>query len=739
MNNVRPSLSMLPIDDIAAELKSNKANRKFMTREDKATDVMNVAGIKADRIAISAENHDRETIKNALNLNGVPADGYVTKEDGDKFLKVSTELSETVSSEIRNLRDELYQLYSELSKKGFIDNTVKYEGFVEGFKRGNILYEDYICGITNAMIGRAKELYISDIQMLHYFEEGKSFVVKRSDTSQEQVVKSLGVNEAGKVTFEPAINFLDSVDNVGLFKSCGQYVNSTFSFSEIKKSVSEQIDRYYTQSDDTDTKYLTIKKSKCGYAVTFKVPRNIKSVQGIAGALSKFAVRAQAVNGPGGLRCHVVDFDSLFKEGQLDPKFDNIDDAIKKGYVLASSDIVYATKDNTAMENDVYFDFYGGVHTNYANGTISENSVAKGEVDFIKEASIKNTEPDAKVVVDFETADNFPILKDAKYCFVIESLGATEDSYWRLRFSYFNNNDYVDDLQRRNASYIYQSIDSTGIVGDDKCIKIVDDVAKYDLIYTLVVKDIIDEEEVGKEEGVYTARIILPRPIDVSRARLTMRINREGMYNVKEHNTEYTVFTLAPDTPTSHTPSDTRFRIDDPIIIGNVLAKVKRVSTTEIEVQHSAYLDERIVKYYTRTVYDQKTDSYVKKTSIPVYRMGYMPSIKAKLVDWESFDESDAKFNCKDITKNPVPLELMAVMPDKYKTNTRISDRLLFEATLGKEGEYNLLANEFELQVNWKSPFSAKEINEIKDGKDRNFKELIGRIHDLALSFDKHY
>ena len=91
MNLTRPSLSLLPMEDIAAELKSNKANRKFMTREDKATDVENVAGIIAERIAISAEGHDRETVQNALKLNGVSADGYVTKEQGDKFLQVSTD------------------------------------------------------------------------------------------------------------------------------------------------------------------------------------------------------------------------------------------------------------------------------------------------------------------------------------------------------------------------------------------------------------------------------------------------------------------------------------------------------------------------------------------------------------------------------------------------------------------------------------------------------------------------
>ena len=739
MNLTRPSLSLLPMDDIAAELKSNKVNRNFMTREDNATDVDSVAGIKSNRIAISAEGHDRETVKNALNLNGKPASEYISRKDGEQFLKVSSELSEVYSEEIRNLRNELYNLYGELSKKGFIDNTLKYEGFVEAFKRGNILYEDYICGIASAVIGRAKELYIADVKMAHFFEEGKTFVIKRSDTEEETVVKSLGVNAAGKVSFEPAVNYLDSMDKIGLFKTAGEYINNTFSFSEIKKSVSEQTERYYTQSDDTDTKYLTIKQPYTGYAVTFKVPRSVKSKEGIAGALSKFAVRAQAVNGPGGLKCHVVDLSAVTENGQLDPKFDNITDAINKGYVLASSEIVYATRDNSSMENDVYFDFYGGVHSNYKNGTKSLNTEVDGEVSFLRNSE-EETEAEEITIQDFETADGYPILKDNRYCFIIECLGATQESYWRLRFSYYNNNNYVDDLHRRNASYIYKSIDTSGLYGDEKCIQILDDIAKYDLIYTLVVRDIIEEEEVGKQEGVYTTRLVLPRPIEVSRARLTMRVNREGMYNVKEHNSQYTIFTLEPNSATSHTPSDTRFKIGDKVIIGNAIATVKRVSTTEIQVENPVYLDERMVKFYTSTVYDSNVNGYVKKTSIPVYRLSYSPTIKAKLVDWDNYNDIIGAYESTDLTELPLDLELMTIIPDQVKTNERTSDRLLFEATFGKdESGNNLLANEFELQINWSSPFSAKEINEVKDTSDRNFKELIGRIHDLNLVFDRHY
>lgn len=736
MNLTRPSLTFLPMEDIAAELRSNKSNRKFMTRDDKATDVENVAGISANRIAISAEGHNRETVKNALNLNGVPATGYVTKEQGDKFLQVSTELSQVVSNEIENLRDELYQLYAELSKKGFIDNTVKYEGFVESFKRGNILFEDYICGISSAAAGRTKDLYISDIEKKHFFEKGKKFVIKISDTDEEQVVTSTGINNAGKVTFEPAVNNLNTISKVGLFKTNGEYNNSTFSFSNIKKAVSEQVERYYSQSDDTDTKYLTIKRPNTGYAVTFKVPRNIHSELGIAGALSKFAIRAQAVNAPGGLRCHVLDFDSIIQDGELNPKFDNIQDAIKKGYCLASSNIIYSTRDNTAKENDIYFDFYGGVHKEYKNLPINNNSTADEEINFDLKAKTIN----ADSYEMFETADNFPILKDNKYCFIIECLGATDDSYWRLRFSYYNNNGYVDDLHKRNASYIYNSIASDSLINHEQCIQVIDDIAKYDMMYTLVVKDIIDEDELGKSEGVYTARIILPKPIDVSRARLTLRINREGMYNIKEHNSEYKIFVLEADTPTSHNPTDTRFVIGEKIIIGNSIATVKRVSTSEIEVENPVYLDDRIIKFYTNTVYDSNTNSYVKKTSVPIYRMGYIPSLKAKLVDWENYNSLINSFEANEISEEPMDFDFINIIPDKFKNNTRISDRLLFELEFGEDAnKKKILANEFELQIYWRSPFTEREINSIKDSNDRNFKELIGRIHDLSLSFDKNY
>lgn len=729
MNLTRPSLSMLPMEDIAAELKTNKVNRGFMTKEDIATDTDKVGGISNKRIAISIEG-DRNTVANSLKLNGLSASEYVTKEDGDRFINVADELSKISSDEIRNIKDELYQLYGELAKKGFIQSTMKYEGFVEAFKKDQVLYEDYICGISTSNVTKTQEIYISEPNLRHFFEEGKFFVIKRSDTGQEKKVKSLGVNLSGKVTMDSSVDFLSDATKIGLFKSNGQYTNDTFSFSQIKKAVSDSKERYYSQSDDTDTKYLTINEPGTGFAAIFKVPRNLNSSLGIAGALSKFAIRAQAVDNPGPLRCHVVDYSAVINTAGgmpiLDPKFSSVEDAINQGLVLATSSFIHPSRDNTISEQDVYFDFHDGVHDNY-------NKVAK-DINFFESELTESETP-------FKTADGFPILADKKYCFIIESAGISSSSFWRIRFSYYNNNDFVDDLHRRNVSYVYKAIDETGLTNGEQCLQVIDEINKYDIMYTLVVKDIIEEEEAGKKEGLYTTRVLLPNPIDVTRARLSMQINREGMYNIKDHNSEYTIFTLEPSSDGAHSPSDTRFKIGEKIVIGNRIGIIKRISTNEIEVEKAVELDERTISIYTTKKYDKKTNSVIKETTIPVYRInGFTPTLKAKLVDYSNFNELTNAFNAVDVTTKPLELELKNIIPTMNNDDVRISDRLIYEVDFGKSVDNkNLVGNEFELQIDWISPFSEKEINEVRDVKDSNFKELIGRIHDLTLTFDKHY
>lgn len=692
-NIVKPSLSFLPMEDIAAELRSEKANRRFMTREDKASDVVNVAGKDATTIAVAVSPTNRTTIDNALNLNGIPASEYLSKDEGNKILGVSTTMSTLFSEEVKDLRDELYQLENQLSKKGFVEDKVAYKGFHDSFKKSNIKYEGFICGIANAIIGNTEELAIGDLTKARFFEKNKKFIIRRDDLEKEVVVTSLGISSSGKVKFMPTVNFLDSTDAVSLYKTTGEYVRDSFSFSEIKRDVANPLkERYHMQSDDTRTAYQTINKSNSGYAAYFKIPNSA------AGALTKFGIRAKVEGTPGSLICHMLKKDAIYNsQGNFRVDFKNIEDAKEKGYWLATSQPVQSSQ--AATEQEVYFNF-------------------------------------------FDIASNkYPTVEGTQYLFIVECLAATEQDFWKVRFSYFQNgNDEHDDLQRYNNSFIYDKVLSTGLESDDDPIKVIDNIDKYDLLFTAVTRELIKEDEMGKQEGVYTANILLPNPIDVSRARLITRINREGCYFIEAHNNDYTIFTIKGENSTSHAAGNNRFREGDTIVIGNQTATINRVTGDQIEVKNPVRIDQRIFKFYSRTVFNPDTAKYETITRVPVYRMNYTVSIKPSLIDWDVWEGPTTGFQTTDLVEDPLNMPFSKILPDGSKTNKRVSDRLMFEADFGRnEDDIANVANYFELQIHWKSPFSYDEINDFKDQGDDNFKELIGRLHDIVLTFDKNY
>ena len=693
MNIIRPSLTLLPMEDIAAELKSDKSNRKFMTRDDKAKDVEQVSGIDAENIAVAVSPTNRTTIENALNLAGIPAEEYLNKTEGEKILGIANVMSQIYSSEIRNLRDELYQVQSQLSKRGFIDDVTPYEGFHDAFKKSNKKYEGYICGISRAIIGNTEELYIADLSKKELFEKGKRFVIKRHDLDTEVVVKSEGITASGKVTFYPTVNILDSLDAVGLYKSTGEYVKDSFSFSEVKKDVANPLkERYHMQSDDTRTAFKVINESGTGYAAYFKVPN------AVAGALTKFGIRAKVEGTPGSIVCHILKKEAIYDaNNNFKVSFKNIEEAKDKNLWIATSQPIQSSE--AAVESEVYFDFFD-VSTN-----------------------------------------KYPILQGTQYVFIIECLSATEYDYWKIRFSYFSNAfDEVEDLQKYNNAFYFEAQDPNDITNTKDALQVIDNIDKYDMLFTLVTRELIEEDEMGKQEGVYTAKILLPKPIEVSRMRLTSRINREGCYYVESHNDTYTIFNLVKETSTSHSVADIKLKEDDIIIIGNQIAKVARMSGNQLEVKEPVYIDSRVLKFYAKTEYNGTTGDYETVTRIPVYRMNYDISVKPSLIDWEKWDDVERRFATTDLCEEPMKLELMSVLPDGHKKNRRISDRLLFEGDFGRnDSDIANIANHFELQIHWKSPFSYDEINDFKDLNDNQFKELIGRIHDLVLSFDKNY
>ena len=154
MSLVKPSLTFLPMEDIAGDLVENQ---KLATQ-----DMLNKNTEAADKKYAYAVDGDTSTVNNAMNLNGVPAEKYLTNEDATKIIGTADEMAEIYSGEIQNLRDELYQMKTQLSKNGYVVEDGMYEGFHDSFKRHNIKYETFITRVAQSSVSLTDVLYIDD-------------------------------------------------------------------------------------------------------------------------------------------------------------------------------------------------------------------------------------------------------------------------------------------------------------------------------------------------------------------------------------------------------------------------------------------------------------------------------------------------------------------------------------------------------------------------------------------------
>lgn len=675
---VKPSISFLPMEDIAADLIENK---KLMT-EDKVADVIN----DSTKSLAKCIDNERNTVENSKKLNGKDADEYMTAKDGIKISGVADNMSVLFSGEVRNLRDELYQLKSQLCKNGYIEEETPYEGFQDAFRKNKIKYETFVSKILESSISLTDTLHIEDKSKIKDFEIGKHFIIKKIDTHEQQLVTVIESDKNGRIKFYPSSSLLFDKETVELHKTYGNYIKDSFSFSEITSGIDiEGRERYHMQSDDSSTELKKITSSNCGYAASFKVPKSC-TPKGKA-AITGFSIITQAFGTPGNLLCHIIKEEAAFTNEKLSPKFTSIQDAKDKGFLIATSQPIKA--ENAMNQDTLTFDFFN-----------------------------KNT-------------NAYPEITDIRYLFVIECTNADEDNFWKMMFSFYQGEaNSIEDLEKYNTSLVYKKISDDSDLSN-KSLNIIDGIDKYDLLFTLSTKDIIEQTEYGKPEGLYTTKIILPKPIDVSRARLTTRINREGCYYVESYDDTYTNFVLAKEDQYAYSAFDLRFDENDIIIIGNQIGRVKKSTSNKVQLQEPIYIDSRIEKLYTKNN---------TSTKIPVYRMNYNISIKPYLVDWNNFNTENKTFQSKDITDKVIDLNLVAVLPTgNNKIGSRISDRLLFECEFGIDNN-NIakLANEFELQIKWKSKFDFNEINK-KENIQNDLNELIGRIHEMILTFDKNY
>lgn len=226
--------SLLDMDSIAEYLNIAK---DFVTKNDKATDVEQVAGVDAEQIAVAVDKDDRTTVRNALNLNDHPDTYFLTATEGNGIIKDNTRIKSTYNNEIKELRDELYQLRDELAKSGIVTKYNTYAGYYDSFKTS---CPEHIYNAVAKSIENSSDQYsiiVKDDLYDKFDVEDKILLKNLDDDSTTVVTIDRKEPDFRTLHFTPASGFNIYKDKCEIYKSKGNLINGTYSFGEIIQNI----------------------------------------------------------------------------------------------------------------------------------------------------------------------------------------------------------------------------------------------------------------------------------------------------------------------------------------------------------------------------------------------------------------------------------------------------------------------------------------------------------------------
>ena len=293
------SLGQMPLEALDAYLSVVKGYTKT---NDRAVDTKYVAGVESELIAKAATNedgelvNDRETVQNALELNGKSADKYLLKEDSKSLLGDTYSVSTIISDELKALRDELYQTKAELAKLGLIKQGPVYNGFYDAFKNDNIRYNNEIITTlaqTNNESGTISTITVEDASA---FAVGEYIAIKTS--KETQVAKITSISNS-RIDITPAV--AGPLGNeTEIYKTAGTYNRGMFVFGE-KTGAYASSDIFKVIVKDGKRRQIikTLNTSFSGYA------SRCNNLYSIDGALNKIQVSLACDGNPGIIRAYL--------------------------------------------------------------------------------------------------------------------------------------------------------------------------------------------------------------------------------------------------------------------------------------------------------------------------------------------------------------------------------------------------------------------------------------------------
>lgn len=650
-----------------------------------AQDVEKVAGTNAENIAVAINSDNRDTVQNALKLNGIDADQYMMTSTGNSIQTKQIKMRKLYGDDLQNIKDELYTLRQELAKGGFIEDRGEYTGYVDTFRAAapKHLFSKLAVVTTT---GNADEIFVEDEDVFDSLDI-YDYIVLEAEDVQKFTIKQIAEKDKTRrvliLDSEIRGDVYSAENGMNLYLSYGINDEGMFKFARAAELMMASEENHTGLSDDTYKIMKHVTEPNKGFAYSFRVPEEKQ------GYVTSFEICAKAYGTPGSMICYLMDARDV--ENFHNP-------------VQAASDY------QTALANkDDSFHFFAASKPYVLSSAYGRRYI---KFDFLQDN------------------DMYPIMSQdeddtVRYVAIVECLDCDQNNYYDIQFLQHKNSEgHLSDLELNNITYHYERQKD----GSSKLALTTDDaINASDMYYHIVTRSIVEKEVYPEDKGLYSFRIETKDL--VNKARVMLRIRREGIWKAITGTPKAEAFynktiTIQDADPTNGIRTIPKLQLKSQTYKPLELRE-NNVDTTEqvltvignnITSAHS--LEESAVTF---------DDPVVLKDGDPIYRMGYLVSLKARKVSLQN----------GHLTATPYRhfvLPLTEVFKDFRRTDKMSSDRLLFEANLFDiEATDDDYFNDFIVQVYWSN--TDMETNDYPDIR----KAQMGAIKDIAVSFNEGY
>lgn len=688
LNKVGPS--MIDLDAMEAYWHDV---RKFLRKGDTVTDTDYVGGIKSGLIARAYEPEDpgkkvdRNTVKNSMQLAGKDASEYMLVRDGNAAGQRLTSINNNVSESLQNLRDELYQLKAELAKSGQVQDYKPYNGFIDTFKFNNPKYNDVHISVAEDSSNHT-ELKIPRDRYDEFMDGDWALVsdVDHADMNTIVTVSKPQPNDHTTLNLSSGMSFDIRKESTSLQKTYGSLVNGTFTFGKLASRYPGTKDMVTGNTDDSRLVAVPFGESsadlRTGFATSFRIPSTF-----LNNYLTEVQVMAKQYGTPGAMTCYIIrERDLTYWKNPVQAEEDGLIVA-KSTPLLAQHSVI------TKPAGLVTFHFY-----DEKTGTfpyIKNEDTLDEKVRYLMIIAIESTHINYKDVnktkIDLDGTDNQGMPTSTYELFFTQGQSQVDLETNNLAFS------YIEHKQNEGGSAFSR--------------------LEYgDLFYSITMRESKEAAYVPYRQGLYTAKFST-NEIKAGKARLTMRIAREGMFRVDGATSGLQNEADVRKGQVQIQAAGVPYRMEDQTLNADIGGFV---GCQTVIIGHEAH---PLIKSTTTDLLTLPDGQFDAKQGDPVYPMNYSVAITAGHRHWDA----EACTTVVD-DRHRIPMKLVRVVPDEDKVNDNISDRLVFECDFSTiDDDQNITAhefNDFELQIAWNATCS------------QSTERFAGRIYTLNVSLE---